>query len=93
MDRTEMRAFSLDEQEYVMVSVALRDQAEPLSAAEREIAAMVVDGMSNREIAAARGKSVRTIANQLASAFRKLSVGSRRELASALALHPFGGQR
>jgi DNA-binding CsgD family transcriptional regulator len=89
MDRTEMREFSVGDAEYVMVSIALCSRADPLSTlslAERQIAGMVADGMSNSEIAAARGKSVRTIANQIASAFRKLNVGSRRELASALAL-------
>ena len=44
----------------------------------------VVAGRSNGEIAAARGRSVRTIANQVAAIFRKLGVGSRLELARRL---------
>ena len=76
---------------FVVLSVPLRSErsVEPLTTAERDIAAMVVDGMSNAEIARARGKSVRTIANQVASALRKLGVGSRVELSSVLALHRF----
>ncbi|HMG20772.1 MAG TPA: LuxR C-terminal-related transcriptional regulator, partial [Kofleriaceae bacterium] len=52
-----------------------------LSAAERAVVAELLRGRSNREIAARRGRSVRTIVNQLASAFEKLGVHSRRELA------------
>lgn len=83
--------FVVGEESFILLSVPLRTEsgAEPLTAAEREVAAMIVDGMSNAEIARARGKSVRTIANQVASAFRKLGVGSRVELSSVLALHRF----
>ena len=75
----------------MVISVPLRPAKvmEPLSVAERQIAALIVEGMSNEAIAHKRGKSVRTIANQVGSAMRKLSVGSRLELASMLALHTF----
>lgn len=56
-----------------------------LSISEREIVAAALRGASNREISLARGTSVRTVANQLASAFEKLGVRSRRELASRVA--------
>jgi len=87
--------FTVGEETFVLLSVPLRNESgvEPLTAVEREIAAMVVEGMSNAEIAKVRGKSVRTIANQVASAFRKLRVGSRVELSSVLALHRFEGTR
>jgi two-component system nitrate/nitrite response regulator NarL len=49
-------------------------------AGEREIAGMVMRGLSNREIAAARGTSENTVANQLKAIFRKLGVASRIEL-------------
>jgi DNA-binding CsgD family transcriptional regulator len=55
-----------------------------LSDAEKEVAKLLLAGRSNAEIAAARGRSVRTVANQVASIFRKLRVGSRLELAVAL---------
>lgn len=56
-----------------------------LSISERAVVAAALRGASNREISAARGTSIRTIANQLASAFEKLGVRSRRELAARVA--------
>jgi DNA-binding CsgD family transcriptional regulator len=53
-----------------------------LSEAEREVVLAILDGRSNADIALARGRSVRTVANQAASAFRKLGVRSRSELAT-----------
>lgn len=55
-----------------------------LSAAEREIVALVLDGCSGQEIAERRGRSYRTIANQLAAIYRKCGVNSRTELIAAL---------
>jgi len=55
-----------------------------LTRAERAIAQDVAAGYSNAEIARRRGRSVRTIANQLAALYRKLGVGSRSELVRAL---------
>jgi len=55
---------------------------EGLSSAEREVANDAAAGLSNAAIAKKRGRSVRTIANQLASVYRKLSVASRAELAA-----------
>lgn len=60
-------------------------QLAPLSATEREIALLAARGLSNREIADARGRSPRTVANQLARVFRKLGVGSRVEVAARIA--------
>jgi DNA-binding NarL/FixJ family response regulator len=57
---------------------------ENLSRAEREVVACVLQGCSNGAIAAQRGTSLRTVAVQLQSIFRKLGVGSRIELAAAL---------
>lgn len=56
-----------------------------LTEAERDVARLVAKGMSNAAIAEARGTHVRTVANQLASLFRKLGVASRAELRAALA--------
>lgn len=55
-----------------------------LTLAEREVVRLALAGLSNGEIARARRASERTIANQLASAYRKLEVGSRRELAARI---------
>jgi DNA-binding CsgD family transcriptional regulator len=51
-----------------------------LSAAEASVAALALEGRSNAEIARARGSAERTVANQLAAAYRKLGIGSRLEL-------------
>jgi DNA-binding CsgD family transcriptional regulator len=51
-----------------------------LTPAETDVLALVLGGGSNRDIARARGTSERTVANQLASLFRKLAVRSRSEL-------------
>ena len=59
--------------------------AVPITPAEREIALSVLSGLSNADIAARRGTSVRTVANQLAQLYRKLRVCSRLELAAAFA--------
>ena len=55
-----------------------------LTKAEKDVAALVLKGFSNREIARARGTSVRTIANQVAAIFRKLKVAARVELGQAI---------
>jgi DNA-binding CsgD family transcriptional regulator len=56
-----------------------------LSGSERAVAAYVLRGASNAQIAALLTKSPRTVANQIASIFRKLRVRSRGELAALLA--------
>jgi DNA-binding CsgD family transcriptional regulator len=56
-----------------------------LTAAEREVAALAAAGLSNGDIARRRGRAPRTVANQLASVFRKLGVASRAELAARCA--------
>ncbi|MDX2090347.1 MAG: helix-turn-helix transcriptional regulator [Kofleriaceae bacterium] len=54
-----------------------------LTAAEREVVAMIREGASNREIARSRGTSTRTVANQVASVLRKLGVFSRADIVAA----------
>jgi DNA-binding CsgD family transcriptional regulator len=55
-----------------------------LTETEREVVAFVLEGYSNQEIANARRASYRTIANHLASIYRKLRVASRTELVASL---------
>jgi len=55
-----------------------------LTPAEREVAALAATGLSNLAIATCTGKAVRTVANQMASIFGKLRVGSRRDLAAVV---------
>lgn len=73
-----------------MFSYPLPSPALPasLSPAERAVALALLEGHSNAEIAEARGTSVRTVANQLASLFRKLGVGSRAEAVAAFGRLP-----
>jgi DNA-binding CsgD family transcriptional regulator len=56
-----------------------------LSAREREIADLVTAGRTNREIAERLHLSVKTVENHMARIFRKLEVGSRAEVAAAIA--------
>ena len=56
----------------------------PFSRREREVAQLVSDGLSNKEIAAAMMVSIRTVEGHIYQACRKLGVGSRIELARVL---------
>jgi len=60
-----------------------RSAGSPLTASEDEVTAMAARGMTNHQIARARGCAPRTVANQLASAYRKLGITARRELPRA----------
>lgn len=51
-----------------------------LTAAESDVLARIACGASNARIAADRGVSVRTVANQVAHLFKKLGASSRYEL-------------
>ena len=62
----------------------LRRGADALTASERRVAAMAASGMQNREIAQALFVTVKTVETQLSSCYRKLAIGSRRELGPAL---------
>lgn len=59
-----------------------------LTPAERAVTADLLRGLSNREIAARRNRSERTIANQVSSVLEKLKVASRRGLAVKLGQVP-----
>jgi DNA-binding NarL/FixJ family response regulator len=59
-----------------------------LTEAERTVALFALDGCTNAEIASIRRCSPRTVANQVASAFRKLGVRCRLELIRCLASVP-----
>lgn len=81
--------FTVDGQDYVVV--CMEDEEPPLQVAlarltpsEREVVALVVEGLRSQEIALKRRRSVRTIENQLAAIFHKLAVSSRAELTARL---------
>ena len=85
--RPTIDAFTLAGVELTVFTFPLHDEAqlEKLSEAEREVVLLVLQGHSSQQIAEARGTSARTVANQLASVFRKLGVSGRGELTAALA--------
>jgi DNA-binding CsgD family transcriptional regulator len=70
---------------YLVIETARPAAQTTLTEAERAVVSGVLRGLSNAQIAATRGASVRTVANQLASVFRKLGVRSRHELIAHVA--------
>jgi DNA-binding CsgD family transcriptional regulator len=60
----------------------------PLTRREEEVASLAAGGLSNREIAERLVVSVRTVDNHLHSAYAKLGVSGRRELAPILLTSP-----
>jgi DNA-binding CsgD family transcriptional regulator len=62
-----------------------RSRVPGVTGAERAVLGLAAAGLSNAKIAACRGVSPRTVANQIASVFRKLGVHSRLELHAWLA--------
>ena len=56
-----------------------------LTPSERRVAQMAADEMSNKEIAQALFVTVKTVEQHLGRVYRKLDIGSRRELGAALA--------
>ena len=73
---------------YLLLSRAARgpDWRNALTDAEHEVAALAGRGRSNSEIAAQRGTSVRTVANQMKAILHKLSVPGRGALAARMAM-------
>jgi DNA-binding NarL/FixJ family response regulator len=69
---------------YVLLSYPRRaeDSKLGLTPSEHAVARALLAGFSNADIGRLRGSSTRTIANQVASIFRKLGVRSRAELAA-----------
>ncbi len=63
----------------------LQTGPESLTASERRVARLAADEMTNKEIAQALFVTVKTVEVHLSSAYRKLDVSSRRQLAIALA--------
>jgi len=61
------------------------DENAALTEAETDVLQRILAGRSNTEIAFERASSKRTVANQIATMFKKLGVRSRRELAARVA--------
>jgi DNA-binding CsgD family transcriptional regulator len=77
----------------MVISRPLMNAGEDLTAAERDVLHRFVRGDSLREIGIARGSSLRTVANQVQSIYRKLGTRSRQGLARYLTGKDAGPQR
>jgi DNA-binding CsgD family transcriptional regulator len=75
----EAYTFDVDGDEYALLVLPARSLDVPLglSASETAVAQAAVSGKSNLEIAAERGTSVNTVANQLRSIYEKLGISGR----------------
>lgn len=71
---------------YAVLSVPTRARPPrvPLTAAETQVLAFIVEGLTTAEIAKRRNVTRYTVGNQIAAVFRKLGVGSRAELMALL---------
>ena len=78
-------SFEIGTDEYVLLSFPVAGEPRDLQGmdcltrSQRDVASRVLQGQSNAAIAAERGTSPRTIANQLAEIYSKFGVRSRRE--------------
>ena len=63
----------------------LQSGLDSLTASERRVAELAANDQSNREIAQTLFVTVKTVELHLSSAYRKLSIASRRQLGAALA--------
>ena len=83
----------LEGEQLIVLSHPIVDPAAPelecLSQAERDVVRLVLEGLSQAQIATTRRTSPRTVAKQLESAYRRLGVGSRAELVARVS----GGSR
>jgi DNA-binding CsgD family transcriptional regulator len=85
MQERRIRRVRRDGQELAILSYAIVVPPHgALTKAESEVARLVAKGMSNREIAATRATTERTVANQLRSIFTKFGIQSRVELVMLL---------
>ena len=83
-DEVDLHTLDVGGLEVPVVATPTLPCPDTFTAAEREIAWMLVEGTSSADIAVARATSRRTIANQLASMYRKSGVSTREELIAAL---------
>lgn len=66
---------------------AVRSGVDALTASERRVAELAVEGLTNREIGQALFVTARTVEGHLTAAFRKLDVAARDQLRAALDRH------
>lgn len=74
-----------------LARISGRSAPHDLTATERQIAGLVVTGLTNREVADALFMSVRTVESNLSRIYSKLGIASRRELRAEM-LEPEGSR-
>jgi DNA-binding NarL/FixJ family response regulator len=79
---------AVDGEEFTIFAKDACPRLDVLTPAEREVVWAALAGGTNHAIASSRGIALRTVANQLRSAYQKLSVRSRTELAALLRRSP-----
>lgn len=81
-ERARGARFQHDGAEFIVLSLPTTPPPLPegLTPSEEAVMRLVLEGVSSSEIARRRDSSPRTVDNHLRSIFRKLKVGSRREL-------------
>jgi DNA-binding NarL/FixJ family response regulator len=91
----EGQRFVADGSEFALLSFPLAESGpaverhpDTLTAAEHAVMKLVVGGMSDLDIARARGTSARTVGSQISAIYRKLGVRGRRELRARFAPPP-----
>ena len=61
-----------------------KDWMQPLSRRERQLALLIADGLTNREMAEKLGLSVFTVRNEVGRILRKLKAKNRTQIAFAV---------
>jgi DNA-binding NarL/FixJ family response regulator len=85
---TRIEQRSVRAERFLVISRSLPSERPELTSAENAVAHLFLQGQTLRAIGQSRGSSVRTVANQVQSVYRKLRVNSRAELVRMLGSSP-----
>jgi DNA-binding NarL/FixJ family response regulator len=85
MSTDEAIAFALDEKKPARIDTRVDAKVTPLSKRELEVAALIAEGMSNKEIGSRCFLSERTVETHVSNILNKLGINSRVEVAGWVA--------